>query len=170
MFLNKKILFVSLLTALPLLAHIPTYTESIIFASPFLIIAFCIFAAIASIIFIATSQLEWILFKNYNIYKNWKQVYRKNLTGLWALLFYFFYLIFLIMPLGSGFDQMMANRLFVTFAVLSLPLAIIFIIIRLRHIKLLPGNNSVKLCIILFSTIDAIILSLIPFFAYLALP
>jgi hypothetical protein len=116
---------------------------------------FFIFSSILPIIFIATSKLEWALLKNDNIYNSWKQIYNENLTSLlWALFFHFFYypflsLVFLYMP--------MTYSRFVRLTVEFLPSVIIFIIIRLRYIKSLPCNNSLKMDVIRLSIIDMII-------------
>jgi len=64
MFLNKKIFLISLLTTLPLLATRLSFTATLALALYALTIVLCIVAAIASIIFIATSKLEWALLKN----------------------------------------------------------------------------------------------------------
>ena len=168
----KSLFFISpLLTALPINAHggkLSLHDEMLMFffiMSVLITILFSL-APIVAIILVGISKLEWHLFKKYNFYNSWEQIYGINITGLWSFLLYFFYFLFLIICaiLCPILGKLVAERfeiffMFIPYFILYFPMVIIPTIIKWRRIKLLPGNNQVKAQIILFSLIILTILS-----------
>ena len=166
----KSLFFISpLLTALPINAHggkLSLHENiflSLLIMSYLTLILFAL-AAIVAIILIGISKLEWHLFKKYNFYNSWEQIYGINITGLWSFLLFFFYLLFSMICsiLGKEWFLDRFERFFMVLIpcfILYFPMVIIPTIIKWRRIKLLPGDNQVKAQIILFSLIILTILS-----------
>lgn len=157
------LIIVALSYVISLSALTPTPLTGLIVVIPFMMLVTIIVALGFAILLLPSSIIEWNLFKNKNVFEDFKQVYFINLKSLlWTDLCLFgLPIIFLATSYIQNFNEYWDRHLQ---AVPFLFLAIVFMYIKTRKIRSITTNDSIKNQIMLFTLIQSVIFSLLVFF------